>query len=119
MVIYWWRYRQAEKRGEVHGSRKASSASEPTNMDGQVVNSELSATQESQAQRVSPIKFKLFIYALLTAYIAVLVRCVYRYVNVVPLALDNADSISIPEMALGWGSALMQNETLFLILDGA
>jgi len=25
---------------------------------------------------------------------------------------------SIPEMALGWGSTLMQNETLFLIFDG-
>ena len=26
---------------------------------------------------------------------------------------------SIPEMAMGWGSTLMQNETSFLILDGA
>ena len=28
-------------------------------------------------------------------------------------------TLSIPEMALGWGSSLMQNETLFLIFDGA
>lgn len=27
--------------------------------------------------------------------------------------------IRVPEMALGWGSSLMQDETLFLILDGA
>lgn len=26
---------------------------------------------------------------------------------------------SIPEMQMGWGSSLMQNETTFLILDGA
>jgi hypothetical protein len=26
---------------------------------------------------------------------------------------------SIPEMAMGWGSTLMQNETSFLVLDGA
>lgn len=28
-------------------------------------------------------------------------------------------SSSIPEMALGWGSTLMQNEATFMVLDGA
>ncbi|KAF3349506.1 hypothetical protein VdG2_02352 [Verticillium dahliae VDG2] len=48
-------------------------------------------------------KVQKFIWAITGAYIAIIVRCIYR----------------IPEMQTGWASELMQNETLFLILDGA
>jgi len=34
-------------------------------------------------------------------------------------AINVSADDSIPEMAMGWGSTLMQNETLFLIFDGA
>jgi hypothetical protein len=36
------------------------------------------------------------------AYVTVLIRCIYR----------------LPEMAGGWGNALMRNEREFLLLDG-
>jgi hypothetical protein len=45
----------------------------------------------------------IFCWAIVAAYLAVLARCIYR----------------LPEFASGWGSDLQQNETTFLILDGA
>ncbi|PMD34255.1 RTA1-domain-containing protein [Hyaloscypha variabilis F] len=47
----------------------------------------------------------VFLYCAIVAfaYLTVLARCIYR----------------LPEMAGGWGNRLMQNETEFLILDGA
>jgi hypothetical protein len=121
MMIYWWRYRSAEKRGEAHKPRKASTVSETNDMNGEPVNPETSVGADIPDEvEVSPTRFRLFIYALLTAYIAVLVRCIYRYVLFCHVRCwANTDPLSIPEMALGWGSSLMQNETLFLILDGA
>ncbi|KAF1829406.1 RTA1-domain-containing protein [Decorospora gaudefroyi] len=47
--------------------------------------------------------FRCFIFALGTAYLGILIRCVYR----------------IPELTGGWRSALMRNETDFIILEGA
>ncbi|CAM1511717.1 Fc.00g092300.m01.CDS01 [Cosmosporella sp. VM-42] len=46
-------------------------------------------------------KFRRFGYAVMGAYAAVLVRCVYR----------------IAEMAGGWGNHIMQDEPSFLVLD--
>ncbi|KAH6693498.1 RTA1 like protein-domain-containing protein [Plectosphaerella plurivora] len=46
---------------------------------------------------------KMFIWGLAVAYVAIVARCIYR----------------IPEMAMGWGSTLMQNEATFMSLDGA
>ncbi|ETI22850.1 hypothetical protein G647_06927 [Cladophialophora carrionii CBS 160.54] len=46
--------------------------------------------------------FRLFCFAIGMAYTTILIRCIYR----------------LPEMAGGWGNALMRNETEFLILDG-
>jgi hypothetical protein len=34
------------------------------------------------------------------------------------LIFNTNEPYSIPEMQMGWGSTLMQNETTFLILDG-
>lgn len=75
MLAYLWRRRQAIKSG-------AAPASDT---------------------RPEDKKVKKFIYAITVAYVAIIIRCIYR----------------IPEMQLGWGSTLMQNETTFLILDGA
>ncbi len=46
-------------------------------------------------------KFKWFIGALLTAYFAILFRCIYR----------------VAEMSGGWGSPIMRDETTFIVLD--
>ncbi|KAL6711495.1 hypothetical protein ACN47E_004429 [Coniothyrium glycines] len=47
-------------------------------------------------------KIRLFAWMIVLAFTTVLIRCIYR----------------LPEMAGGWGNALMRNETEFLILDG-
>lgn len=48
-------------------------------------------------------KFRLFIFAVVTAYLAILVRCAYR----------------IPELSGGWRSELMRDEVEFIVLEGA
>lgn len=75
MLIYMWRRKQSIKKGLTPASDT----------------------------RPEDKKVKTFIYAISLAYVAIIIRCVYR----------------IPEMQMGWGSTLMQNETTFLILDGA
>jgi hypothetical protein len=47
-------------------------------------------------------KVKVFAGSVILAYFTVLIRCIYR----------------LPEMAGGWGNALMRNEQEFLLLDG-
>ncbi|KAK9234062.1 RTA1 domain-containing protein [Lipomyces kononenkoae] len=49
------------------------------------------------------IKFKLFITALVIAFLSIYIRCVYRIV----------------EMAGGWGNTIMRDETGFIVLEGA
>jgi len=46
-------------------------------------------------------RFRLFIGALVLAYVAILIRCVYR----------------VAEMAGGWGNSIMQDEAMFTGLD--
>jgi hypothetical protein len=47
-------------------------------------------------------KFRLFVYGFTLAYVAILVRCIYRIV----------------EMAGGWANPVMQFEPAFIALDG-
>lgn len=47
-------------------------------------------------------RFRLFLAAVLTATVAVSIRCAYR----------------IAEMAGGWGNPVMRNEAEFMVLDG-
>ncbi|KAL8801817.1 MAG: hypothetical protein Q9182_004224 [Xanthomendoza sp. 2 TL-2023] len=47
-------------------------------------------------------KFRLFTAGLVTAYLTILIRCVYR----------------IAELAGGWKNDIMQNETEFIVLEG-
>ncbi|KAK6716513.1 hypothetical protein SNK04_007461 [Fusarium graminearum] len=85
MLVYIWRRHKAIKNGaavragEEHG-----------------------AGADVKVIRASDKKTKMFVFALTAAYVAIIIRCIYR----------------IPEMQMGWGSTLMQNETTFLILDG-
>lgn len=57
------------------------------------------ATAELRASR----RFRGFLAALTAAYVAVLIRCVYR----------------VAEMSQGWGSELMRDEIAFNVLDPA
>ncbi|KAI4123512.1 MAG: hypothetical protein LQ338_005236 [Usnochroma carphineum] len=47
-------------------------------------------------------RFGLFLVALVTAYIGIAIRCIYR----------------IAELAGGWGNDIMQNEAEFIVLEG-
>lgn len=47
-------------------------------------------------------RFRLFIGAIVVAYLGILIRCAYR----------------IPELTGGWRSELMRNETDFIVLEG-
>ncbi len=47
-------------------------------------------------------KVKVYAWMVMVAYTTVLIRCIYR----------------LPEMAGGWGNALMRNQTEFLVFDG-
>ena len=51
---------------------------------------------------IKDMKFRLFLGALLLAYVAIFTRCCYR----------------IAEMAKGWKNPIMQNQTDFIVLDG-
>ncbi len=48
------------------------------------------------------MKFRLFAIGLVTAYLTITVRCIYR----------------IAELAGGWGNDIMQNEAEFIVLEG-
>lgn len=78
----------------------------------------------SQIKDDAPQMKKLLLYcgAVALSYLVVLIRCIYRYGYAVLYCTEvyaNTTKYSIPEMAGGWGNPLMQNETEFLILDGA
>ena len=63
---------------------------------------EKSSYELDKEQGVRLGKVKLLGWIIVLAYTTVLIRCIYR----------------LPEMAGGWGNALMRNETEFLLLDG-
>lgn len=50
----------------------------------------------------SPLRFRIFCWAIGFATLAILIRCIYR----------------LPEMAGGWGNPRMREEPTFLVLDG-
>ncbi|KAF4453689.1 hypothetical protein F53441_3698 [Fusarium austroafricanum] len=91
MMIYVWRRHKAIKNGAA------------VRAGDETAESESSSGRNPKVIRASDQKTKMFVFALAVAYVAIIIRCIYR----------------IPEMQMGWGSTLMQNETTFLILDGA
>jgi len=57
---------------------------------------------ESSRALARNTRFRLFLSAILTATLAITIRCVYR----------------IAEMAHGWANPIMRNEAEFMVLDG-
>ena len=57
---------------------------------------------ESVVSLLSSFRFRLFVYSVMTAFTAILLRCIYR----------------IAEMAGGWRNPIQQNEAGFIALDG-
>lgn len=58
-----------------------------------------------------------FSWALAVAYLTILIRCCYRYVQTPTPHISTLTTASVPEMASGWAGDLMQNESIFLVLD--
>jgi hypothetical protein len=80
MVIYWWRYRRAARRGELDmdatgHTRNGAKPQAPNQSDPAATthNANIHSGTEDKGR-----SFTLFIYALLVAYVAVLIRCIYR-----------------------------------------
>lgn len=74
--------------------------------------------EKQQDGYISPRNMMLLIGGEVFAYVTVLIRCIYRYVTISPIAAHLLTRHSIPEMAGGWGNPLMQKENEFLVLDG-
>ncbi|KAF2847377.1 RTA1-domain-containing protein [Plenodomus tracheiphilus IPT5] len=66
------------------------------------LNEKSSYQMDKEQGGISLGKIKLFGAMIVLAYTTILIRCIYR----------------LPEMAGGWGNALMRNEREFLLLDG-
>jgi hypothetical protein len=63
----------------------------------------LEATElTNDAHVASPLRFRIFCWAIGFATLTILIRCIYR----------------LPEMAGGWGNPRMRDEPEFLVLDG-
>lgn len=68
-----------------------------------VTDSSMDATTlPNDVHTTSPLRFKIFCWAIGFAFLTILIRCIYR----------------IPEMAGGWGNPRMREEPVFLSLDG-
>lgn len=59
-------------------------------------------TLRAAARVRADARFRAFVYAVAAAYLAILIRCIYR----------------VAEMAGGWGNRIIQDEPSFLVLDG-
>lgn len=90
VIIFLRRYQRAKKH-------KTDTPREQTEYDHAK-----SAAANDPSSRRDVRNFRVFCWTLALAYIAIIIRCIYR----------------IPEMASGWGSELMQDEITFLTLDG-
>lgn len=94
MLIFWRRLRRDQHR--------RSGASKATGADGMELLPKGSYEVDRRTNGPITFKFKVFCWALVAAFTFVLIRCVYRCV----------------EMISGWGSSVMQHEPNFLALDG-
>ncbi|KAH7156033.1 RTA1 like protein-domain-containing protein [Dactylonectria macrodidyma] len=94
MLVYIHRYRRARKSGAY---------TVDSGEDGVISTRSTNPPSTSHRTSESDKRVKQFIYSLTAAYIAIIVRCIYR----------------IPEMASGWGSSIMRDEATFMVFDGA
>lgn len=63
--------------------------------DGHALSAHAAATLQDK-------KFKMFVFAVASAFLAVFIRCIYR----------------IPELAGGWANHIMRDETGYIVLEG-
>jgi hypothetical protein len=80
MVIYWWRYRRAARRGELDmdATGQTANAKKPQVPDQADTSANIPDANIDSGTEDKGRSFTLFIYALLVAYVAVLIRCIYR-----------------------------------------
>jgi hypothetical protein len=83
--------------------RRKARADDKTEAEGTTDTSLDATTLTNDVHTRSPLRFKIFCWAIGFAFLTILIRCLYR----------------IPEMAGGWGNPRMRNEPVFLGLDGA
>lgn len=90
MLLYIYRYKR---------DLPSPSSSTPSTSSANETDYAVDTLTDPRARKI----LHVFIWAIVAAYLAVLARCIYR----------------LPEFASGWGSELQQNETTFLVMDGA
>ncbi|CZR61397.1 related to phospholipid-translocating ATPase [Phialocephala subalpina] len=83
--------------------RRKARTEDKVETDGTVDTSLEAPTLSNDAHTTSPLRFRIFCFAIGFAFFTILIRCIYR----------------IPEMAGGWGNPRMRDEPVFLGLDGA
>lgn len=82
--------------------RRKARTEDKVETDGTIDTSLEAPTLSNDAHTRSPLRFRIFCWAIGFAFVTILIRCIYR----------------IPEMAGGWGNPRMRDEPVFLGLDG-
>lgn len=82
--------------------RRKARTEDKTEAEGTTDTSLDATTLTNDVHTRSPLRFRIFCWAIGFAFFTILIRCLYR----------------IPEMAGGWGNPRMRDEPVFLGLDG-
>jgi hypothetical protein len=82
--------------------RRKARTEDKAEVEGTTDTSLEATTLSNDAHTRSPLRFRIFCWAIGFAFLTILIRCLYR----------------IPEMAGGWGNPRMRDEPVFLGLDG-
>ena len=82
--------------------RRKARTENKTEVEGTTNTSLEATTLTNDVHTRSPLRFRIFCFAIGFAFLTILIRCLYR----------------IPEMAGGWGNPRMRDEPVFLTLDG-
>jgi hypothetical protein len=82
--------------------RRKARTEDKTEAEGTTDTSLDAMTLTNDVHTRSPLRFRIFCWAIGFAFLTILIRCLYR----------------IPEMAGGWGNPRMRDEPVFLGLDG-
>jgi hypothetical protein len=82
--------------------RRKARTEDKTEAEGATDTSLDATTLTNDVHTRSPLRFRIFCWAIGFAFLTILIRCLYR----------------IPEMAGGWGNPRMRDEPVFLGLDG-
>lgn len=108
MLVYIRRYRRAQKMCTYTVD----------SVDNNIISTDSDNPSRSHRTLESDKRVKQYIYSLVVAYMAIIVRCIYRFVFLSCTTHSELTVDSIPEMASGWGSKIMRNEATFMVFDG-